>query len=307
MSSPEHTALGIAAILLWSSTMAVSRSLTEQLGPTTAGAAIYLVSGVIGCAYLLARGKLSAVRTLPARYLFGCGGLMVVYMALIYMAVGLAPMRRHVIGVGIINYLWPGLTLILSVPLLKKRAGPLLVPGAVVAFVGVVLAGSGGSLSPAGLLRGLGGSRLPYLLALGAAVCWALYSNLSRRWAGSHEGGAVPVFLLAAGALLALMRLFFDEQPQWSARAFYELAYMSLLPALLAYAFWDASMRRGNLVLVASLAYFTPVLSTAISSLYLHVAPGPSLWLACGLVVVGAVVCRLSVKDPGPERRPPDG
>jgi len=308
MSSPTYTALGIAAILLWSSTMAVSRSLVEQLGTTTAGACIYLVSGVLGCAYLLARGKLADVRTLPARYLFGCGGLMVLYMALLYLAVGLAPTRRQVIGVGIINYLWPGLTLIFSVPLLKKRAGPLLVPGAAVAFAGAVLAaGSSGQLSPAAFLLDLRSGQVPYLLALGAAVCWALYSNLSRRWAGAQEGGAVPVFLLASGIALALMRPFFHEQPQWSLRAALGVGYMALLPALLAYAFWDASMRRGNLVLVASLAYFAPVLSTAISSLYLKVAPGLGLWLACALVVVGAVVCKLSLTDPGRQRSTDSG
>ena len=298
-----YTALGIIAVLLWSSTMAFSRSLTEQLGAMTAGACIYLVSGGLGCAYLLARGKLGQVRRLPLRYLFGCGGLTVAYMALIYTAIGLAPTRRQVIGVGIINYLWPGLTVIFSVPLLKKRAGPLLAPGALAFFVGVVLASSqGGSLSPMEFLRDMRNGEAPYLFALAAAVCWALYSNLSRRWGGASEGGAVPVFLLAAGVLLFLMRPFFHEQQHWTARTLWELGYMALLPALLAYGFWDSCMRRGNLVLAASVAYLAPVLSTTMTSLYLHVTPSANLWLACALVVAGAVICKLSVTDPPAEK-----
>ena len=79
---------------------------------------------------------------------------------------------------------------------------------------------------------------------------------------------------------------------------------MALLPALLAYGFWDSAMRRGNLVLVASVAYLAPVLSTTITSLYLHVTPGRNLWIACGLVVAGAVVCKLSVTDPPAEKVP---
>jgi drug/metabolite transporter (DMT)-like permease len=296
-----YTALGIVALVLWSSTMGVSRSLTEQLGAMTAGACIYLVSGTIGCGYLLVRGKLATVRRMPPLYLYGCGALVVVYLVLIYAAIGLAPGRRQVIGVGIINYLWPMLTLLFSVPVLKKRAGPLLVPGAVVAFAGAVLASTGGQFSPAGFLQDLRSGEAPYLFALVAAVLWGLYSNLSRRWAGAHEGGAMPVFLLTAGVVLALLRPFFDEQQHWATHTYFELAYMALLPALLAYGFWDYSMRRGNLVLVAAIAYLAPVLSTTFTSLYLDVPAGRGLWLACVLVVAGAVVCKLSVTDPPQE------
>ena len=45
------------------------------------------------------------------------------------------------------------------------------------------------------MLMESGGNPLAYSLALVAAVCWALYSNLTRRWAGDHEDGAVAVFL----------------------------------------------------------------------------------------------------------------
>jgi len=302
-----YTALGIVAVLFWSTTVGVSRSLTEQLGVTTAAAGIYLLGGALGCGYLLARGELAAVRRLPRLYLLGCGALVVAYLVFIYMAIGLASDRQQVIGVGIINYLWPGLTLIFSVPLLKKRPGPLLVPGAALALAGAVLAATSGQhFTAAGFLRDLSSARAPYLLALGAAVCWGLYSNLSRRWAGAHKGGAMPVWLLAAGVFLALLRPFFHEQQHWATHTFFELAYMALLPALLAYAFWDYSMRRGNLVLVASIAYFAPVLSTTFSSIYLHVAPGRGLWIACVLVVAGAVVCKLSVTDP-PQETTTDG
>lgn len=297
-----YTILGIIAVLLWSTTMGFSRSLVEQLGAMTAGACIYLVSGAVGCGYLLARGRLAPVRRMPRLYLFGCGAMVVVYMVLIYMAIGMAATRRQVVGVGIINYLWPGLTLVFSVPVLGKRAGPLLAPGVLLAFAGAVLAAtSGAQFTAAGFLQDLSSARAPYLLALGAAVLWALYSNLSRRWAGAHEGGAMPIFLLAAGVVLGMLRLLFHEQPHWQTHTCFELAYMSLLPALLAYAFWDYSMRRGNLVLVAAVAYLAPVLSTTFTSVYLHVAPGRGLWIACVLVVAGAVVCKLSVTEPAQE------
>jgi len=76
-----------------------------------------------------------------------------------------------------------------------------------------------------------------------------------------------------------------------------ELLYMSIFPTFLAYFFWDRAMRKGNIILVASLSYFTPLLSIIISSLYLQVIIKPSLWIACGLVIAGAVVCKFSIID----------
>jgi drug/metabolite transporter (DMT)-like permease len=72
---------------------------------------------------------------------------------------------------------------------------------------------------------------------------------------------------------------------------------MSVFPTFLAYTFWDRAMRKGNIILVASFSYFTPLLSIIISSLYLQVVIKNNLWIACGLVIVGAVICKFSIVD----------
>ena len=296
-----NTVFGLLAVLFWSTTIAFSRSLTEQLGTVTAACCIYLIGGGIGVACLLfVKGKLVGMFRLPALYLFGCGGLFVVYMVSLYLAIGLAANRAQVIEVGIVNYLWPPLMLVLSVPLLKKKARLTLPLGVVAAFAGVVLATAHGGRETWQMFReNLSANVLPYVLAFVAAVSWALYSNLSRRWAGEARSGAVPLFLLATGVVLAVMRLGFDEQPRWTPRCVMELGYMAVLPTLAAYVFWDIAMRKGNLILVASFSYLTPLFSTFISSLYLRVGHvGLRLWLACALIIAGAVICKLSVIEP---------
>jgi drug/metabolite transporter (DMT)-like permease len=77
-----------------------------------------------------------------------------------------------------------------------------------------------------------------------------------------------------------------------------ELAYMAVFPTILAYAFWDTAMRRGNMILVASLSYLTPLLSIIIGSVYLGVGAGWNLWTGCILVVAGSLICKLSVEEP---------
>jgi drug/metabolite transporter (DMT)-like permease len=305
-----NTALGLLAIVFWSMTFGLARSLTEQLGTLTAAAAIYLLAGVIGCAYLAVVPKArNQVLRLPARHLVGRGSLFVAYVVCIYLAMGLADSRRQAIEAGLINYLWPGLTLLLSVPILKNRARPALLPGIVIAFAGAMLATTQvGPLSLPAFVQNLRSGGIPYALGLGAAVCWALYSNLSRRWGTGGQGAAIPVFVLASGLVLAGLRGVFPEPTAWSARAIGEMACMALFPALLAYLFWDAAMQRGRIVLVVALSHFAPLLSAVVASLYLGVPLGWRLWAACGLIIAGAAVCKLSVveRKSADEHRPID-
>jgi len=52
---------------------------------------------------------------------------------------------------------------------------------------------------------------------------------------------------------------------------------------------------------VASCSYLTPFFSTVVSSLYLGVWPGASLWLGCGLIIAGSLVSWRAVRPPGAE------
>jgi drug/metabolite transporter (DMT)-like permease len=300
------TALGLAAILLWSTSVAFGRSLGEQLGPLTTASLIYLLGGLLGTGVLTLSGRLPALRALPRRYLLGCGALFCAYMASLYLGLGLAATHSQVLQVGLLNYLWPTLTVLLSVPVLGLHAGPLLVPGALLATAGVFLAlgvgtmpGQSPTWSAASQARGwanLAQNSLPYLLGLSAAVSWALYSTLSRRWASQAAGQAVPLFMLCTGLLLGGARLLVDEPTQWSPRAVSELAYM-VVGSNLAYAFWERAMRRGDIVLVAAASLLTPLLSTLVSTLYLDARPGPRLWIGCAMVIAGAVVCKFQVTE----------
>ena len=294
-----NTILGVLAILFWGTTIAFSRSLTEQLGPLTAASWIYMLSGIWGCIYLINKpGGIKKTFQLPILYLIGCGTLFIFYMVCLYLAVGLAFSREQVIEVSIINYLWPGLTLIFSLPILHKKGKIILIPGIVIAFAGFYLATVNSGMFSWEVFKGnFQVSYLPYLLAFMAAITWGLYSNLVRRWAGHTEVGAVPLFLLVTGLVLTTIRFMFPEESYWTACVVVELLYMSVFPTFLAYIFWDRAMRKGNIILIASLSYFTPLLSIVISSLYLQVAVKANLWIACGLVIAGAVICKFSIID----------
>jgi drug/metabolite transporter (DMT)-like permease len=293
-----NTGSGLGAILLWSTTFAFARSLSEQVGPLTAGAAAYLVGGLL----CLLRVRFSArpfrqLLQLPRLYVLGCGSLFVIYTAAIYQAVGLAKNREQVLEVALLNYLWPALTILFSLPLLKKRANLWLVPGTVLALAGIALVMTqGASVSWASFQEHMQSNPAAYALALAAAVSWALYSNLARRWSGPEDGGAVELFMPATGLVLLVLRLLTTEPTGWSLRAVGEASGLAAITTL-AYVLWDVAMRKGNLLLVVACSYFTPLLSTLVSCAYLRVSPSPKLWVGCLVLVLGSLVTWLSVSE----------
>lgn len=293
------TLFGAVAIFLWASNVGISRSAAESVGALTAGAWMFLVGGLIGCVYdELVNRRFREMLRLPRTYLLGGGALFAAYMLCLYAAIGMAVDRRQTIEVGVLNYLWPSLTLVFAIPILGVRVSAIFPIGVVLALAGAVLAPlqietvSGGALA-ANLLSNPG----PYVLATTAAILWALYSNLSRKWAGHTKQGAVPLFSVATGLLLFCLRPLFPEPASWTARALAEVGFLAVFPGVLAYAMWDRAVRRGNVTLVAALSYAIPVLSTFMSSLYLGVPVAWNVWLGCVFTVVGAGLASRGVRS----------
>jgi drug/metabolite transporter (DMT)-like permease len=163
---------GLGAILLWSATFAFARSLSEQVGPLTAGAAAYLIGGFF-CLLRLASSSAPLTRflQLPRLYLLGCGSLFVFYTAAVYLAVGLAKSREQLLEIALVNYLWPALTVLCSLLLLKKRATLWLVPGTALALTGVFLVMTlGAHVSWRSFAEHLRSNPVAYALALAAAI-----------------------------------------------------------------------------------------------------------------------------------------
>ncbi len=295
------TLCGIGAILMWSTTIGFARSLLEKVGPLTAGASVFLLAGIISAGRLLAsREKIRRVRRLRRAYLLGCGGLFVFYQFALFKAIGLARDNGQVLEVGLLNYLWPALIILFSLVVLNKKARFFLLPGTLLALAGVFLVLTQDSpVNLAALSNNLGGNPAAYLLVLSAAVSWALYSNLTRRWAGGEDAGGVDLFLPATGLVLLLLCIIWPEGRSWDCWAVAEAVFLGVV-MWAAYCLWDVAMRRTKVTFVAACAYFTPLFSTVISCLKLGVSPGPTLWFGCLLIIAGSWLSSVSVSDREP-------
>lgn len=292
-----NTLLGIVAIALWSATVALARSIAERVGPLTAGAAVYLTAGgLLGLHLLWRERSFRALRRLPRRYVLGCGGLFVLYTLALFFALGLAADHGQAIEVGLLNYLWPTLTILFALILLDQRASLGLIPGTLLALCGVFLVlAQGADVTWASFVTNLSANPLAYGLGALAAVAWGLYSTLTRRWGGPDGQGAVLVFTLATGLAFCAGRVLRPEAGTWGVGVAAEVALLALSTAL-AYVCWDRAMRAGDVMLVASCSYFTPFLSTVVSCLYLQVRPALSLWVGCALIIAGSFLSWKSIR-----------
>ncbi|UYN94832.1 MAG: EamA family transporter [Enhydrobacter sp.] len=273
-------AAGLLAIALWSA-LATLSVLAGPIPPFQMVAMTFAVGAAIGVARARRRGVAwVALTRWPARvWLLGIGGLFG-YHALYFAALQIAPPAEA----NLVNYLWPLLIVLLSAPLAGARLGWTHLVGALLGFAGVVLLAVARGVS-FGDQHALG-----YLLALGCAFAWSLYSVLSRRF-GETPTDAIASFC-AASALLSLLAHLMFEQTTWPATPVAWLAVLALGlgPTGGAFYLWDHAVKRGDIRALGAISYATPILSTALLIAAGLAEPTAALLLAATLVTAGAVL-----------------
>ena len=271
---------GLGAIALWGA-LATLSVLAGPVPPFQMVAMTFAIGAALGIVRARVRGVAWAELVgWPGRvWLLGVGGLFG-YHALYFAALQLAPPAEA----NLVNYLWPLLIVLLSAPLAGERLGWPHLLGALLGFAGVAVLALGRGVSFAG------GHALGYLLAVGCAFAWALYSVLSRRF-GETPTDAIASFC-AAAAILSLLCHWLFEPTVWPATPVAWLAVLALGlgPTGGAFYFWDHAVKRGDIRALGALSYAAPILSTALLVLCGLAAPTNTLLLAALLVTAGAVL-----------------
>lgn len=290
-SSQRATLFGLLAILLWSTSVGLFRSIAEHFGAVGGAALIYSISAICLC---IVRG-LPNIRDFPPRYLWIGGALFVTYEICLSLAIGFAHTRSQSLELGMINYLWPSLTIVLALFINKQRSNLWLWPGLALSLAGIIQVMKGdGDWSPALMWDNILDNPLAYGLAFSAAVIWALYCNLTRRWSQGKNG--VSLFFCITALALWGKFAFVSEAPlHFTTSATLQLLFMGVSTAV-AYSAWNHGIQRGNMTMLATASYFTPVLSALLASLWLGLSPGWSFWQGVVMVVGGSLLCWLATR-----------
>lgn len=295
MKLGQHAATfyGVVSILLWSTIVGLVRSASENFGAVGGAALIYS----LGTAILVVFMGFPKIRAYPKRYLIWGTLLFVSYEMCFVLALGLAKDRQQAIELGMVNYLWPSFTIALAVLFNRQRFTLLLGIGLLLAFAGLIWVISGDQpISVAAIADNISSNPLSYLLAFIGAVLWAFYSNVTKRISGGHNG-MVLFFLLTAIGLWILFAFEPNKQFNISWHSITLLLVASLATGG-ANALWTLAVIRGNVALLGTLSYFTPVISTAFSSILLSTALTLGFWQGVVMVTLGAIICFLATRRP---------
>ncbi|ENM5827578.1 aromatic amino acid DMT transporter YddG [Vibrio metoecus] len=289
----KHTLFGVAAILLWGSLMGLTRRVAEEFSPIGGAALIYSVSTL----FLLVTMGIPRLKSHSTRYVLIGGVLFVSYEICLALALGMANDRLQAIEMSVINYLWPALTVLIAVLMSQRSVSVWVYPSVALAFIGVawtIVADQG--ISVADLSGRIATNPMVYAMAFIGAIIWAIYCNVTQRLAQGQN--AIVLFFGATAATLWLQYAVSNEPTlefTWSNVTILLLAGVVMGSG---YALWNVAILRGNMLLLATLSYFTPVISTLFSSMILGVVLGLSFWQGVVMVTLGSLICWWVTREP---------
>ncbi|MGG7446923.1 aromatic amino acid DMT transporter YddG [Kosakonia oryzendophytica] len=292
MTKKRATLIGLLAVLLWSTMVGFIRAVSEGLGPVGGAAMIYSISGLL----LIFTVGFPRLRAIPRHYLIAGSVLFVSYELCLALSLGYADTRQQAIEVGMVNYLWPSLTIVCAILFNGQKSTLLVVPGLLLALVGVcwVLGGDSG-LNIADIQRNIISNPLSYALAFAGAFIWAIYCTVTTKYANGANG--ITLFVLLTAATL-WVKFALTPQP---AMLFTLPVVMKLVMTGIAlgfgYASWNIGILHGNVTVLAAASYFTPVLSSALAAFVLSAPLSFSFWQGALMVCAGSLLCWWSTRQ----------
>jgi len=286
MDKKRATLIGLVAIVLWSTMVGLIRGVSEGLGPVGGAAMIYTVSGLL----CLVTIGFPDIKRFSPRYLIAGSVLFVSYEICLALSLGYASTRHQAIEVGMVNYLWPSLTIVFAILFNGQKSSLWIVPGLLLSLLGVawVLGGERGLHSDE-IISNIVSNPLSYALAFAGSFIWAAYCTVTSKYAKGQNG--ITLFVLLTAVSL-WMKYLLSEQPEM---VFSVPVVIKLLMCGVAlgfgYASWNIGILHGNVSVLATVSYFTPVLSAALAAILLSAPLSFAFWQGAIMVCAGSLLC----------------
>ncbi|WP_034917999.1 MULTISPECIES: aromatic amino acid DMT transporter YddG [Erwinia] len=286
MNQKRATLIGLIAVLLWSAVVGLIRSVSEGFGAVGGAAMIYTLSAVL----LLFTVGFPDLRRFPRAYLILGSLLFVSYELCLSLSLGFANTGTQAIEVGMVNYLWPGLTIVLSVLVNRQKTSLMIVPGLLIAIAGIgcVLGGERG-FAAAHIVGNINSNVLSYGLAFTGAMIWAIYCVVTKKIAQGNNG--ITLFFILT-AISLWVKYLLSPQPEFT------LTIATTINVVLAacamgfgYAAWNIGILHGNVTVLATASYFVPVISALLATFILGSALTVTFWQGAAMVSFGSLLC----------------
>jgi drug/metabolite transporter (DMT)-like permease len=294
VQSAQHSAVfAVAVAVIWGFSFVAARIVLSTLTPILLATVRFSIASLVFIPIIIRdhrRGFAPSLRSMVE--LAGLGVLSIsIYFWLQYTGVKYAGAGvSAILVVGLI----PVLTGVASIFVLKERYHLQQIAGTGLGLLGV------GLIATPGLLV----NEVDWLFYLGVlclllnAVCWALYSTLSRRLMNRERRPLMVTAYVTVLGTLALIPM--SSTSDWSLirllgpEQWLSILYLSLVCSCAGYFMWNLALSRMEAVKAAVWQYLEPVAAFAGEALIFSVLPSQSTLVGASAIIVGALLTNKS-------------
>ena len=187
---------------------------------------------------------------------------------------------------GTLNYAWPVVLVLLSIPMLKQKISKASLLAIFISFIGLIIISTKGDLLTFKLTNPLG-----VILAVGSAFIWALYWILNLK---DNRRDTEKILLnLTFGFLYILLYTLIKYNeiliPRWEAIT--GAAYIGLFEMSITFVIWLSALQfSSDTAKVSNLIYLSPFLALFIIHISVGEAIHPSTIIGLIIIVIGIVL-----------------
>ncbi|WP_077927555.1 aromatic amino acid DMT transporter YddG [Wohlfahrtiimonas populi] len=291
MTKTKATFIGLIAIVLWSFIVALIRVVSKNFGTVGGAALMYTVASV----FLLFSVGFPIIRHFPKKYLIIGAILFVAYEICLALSIGYANNGRQAIEVGMINYLWPTLTIIASILFNQQKTTWLVIPGFIISMVGITwVLGDESGLNFYLMFANIQENPMSYILAFVGAIIWSAYCVVTAKYAEGKNG--ITLFFILVAITLWIQYAFVGVNEfnfTWKSTLYLLLAASALG---FGYAAWNVGILHGNVMVLATASYFIPIFSAFFAAMVLNATLSLGFWQGVIMICIGSLCCFIATR-----------
>jgi len=284
-------------IILWGSFSAVSKLVLGHLDSFQIQFYMFGLAAIIMTVSMYSRDGMKKLRRLKRKELIKL--MLFALPSFLYYFLYTAALRMiPAIEASMLNYLFPIMIVIFAIPINGERINASKLISVFIGFSGMLIIITNGDFNNLKL------SNIPGdILAIAAAVCWGIFSNLGKK-NNIDQALSNYVYVLVAFILSFINLLLFSEFIIPDTSAFLGVLWISLSNIVLSYHLWFKVLKVTSSALAASLSFITPFVTLAFIMLLLGEKISVIQIIGFLLILVGITAQNLkygmkSVKLPG--------
>jgi drug/metabolite transporter (DMT)-like permease len=196
---------------------------------------------------------------------------------------------------GTLNYAWPIVLVLLSIPLLGQKIRPLSIVAIFISFFGLIIITMQGNISGLKIANPLGVS-----LAVGSALLWALYWILNMK-DKREETGKILLNLFFGFSYILLYLLFFKGGISFpETKALIGVFYIGLFEMSITFVIWLKALKYSvNTAKVSNLIYLSPFIALFWIRIFIGEKIHVTTIIGLSFIVAGIILQQLTTsRDP---------